>query len=349
MDKNEHAINTPSSPKSRFFYGYVIVLVTFIMMVLGWGIFHIYGVFFEPLMNEFGWSRAVTSGAFSVSVMVSGILGILAGRFSDRLGPKKVITVCTLILAAGYLLMAVIHSTWQFYVVYGVILAAGVAGYWAPPMALVAHWFVGRRGLMTGLVSGGISFGALVLPPLMTHLINAYGWRTTYVIIGITVLVLMMIGVQFLRTNPQQMGLEPYGSAESRSKPVAVGPRFSLSEAMHTRQFWMLSVIYICFGCVHFSLIVHIVPYATGLGFSNVGAAIILSIIGGVSLGSRLVIGSLTDRLRAKTATVICLALITAAMIWLQFADSLAKLYCDHSYCPGDQPAVKTAQEVTYM
>ena len=89
----------------------------------------------------------------------------------------------------------------------------------------------------------------------------------------------------------------------------------------------MLAVIYVCFGCVHFSLIVHIVPYATGLGFSNVGAAIILSIIGGVSLGSRLVIGSLTDRLRAKTAAVICLALITAAMVWLQFADSLAKLY----------------------
>jgi MFS family permease len=313
--------------RTRFFYGYIIVLVTFVMMVLGWGILQIYGVFFESLTQEFSWSRAVTSGAFSVSVMVSGILGIIAGRISDRVGPGKVIAFCTIILAAGYILMAVIHSTWQFYLLYGIIIAAGVSGYWGPPLALIAHWFVTRRGLMTGLVTGGISFGTLVLPPVITRLIGAYGWRGTFIIIGVAILVLMMIGAQFLRSNPQQMGLLPYGSSKVPSNQSAVAPGFSFNEAIRTRQFWMLSVIYLCFGCVHFSMMVHIVPYATGMGFSSIGAAIILSIIGGVSLGSRVVIGSLADRLRARTAAVICLAIITAAMIWLQLAHSLGSLY----------------------
>jgi MFS family permease len=96
--------------KPRFYYGYVIVIVSFIIMMLSWGVFYIYGVFFSQLIEEFNWTRAVTSGAFSMSILVSGVMGIFAGRLSDRLGPKKVIIFCAVILSLGYALMALVHT-----------------------------------------------------------------------------------------------------------------------------------------------------------------------------------------------------------------------------------------------
>src|ERR1035437_5387068 len=120
-----------NSPKHgpRFHYGYWIAAACFFMMVFGWGLFYIYGVFFNPLSQEFGWSRAVTSGAFSASVLVSGVLGIIAGRISDRTGPKAVLMICAVILALGYALMAVMHNVYEFYLIYGIVIAIGVGGF----------------------------------------------------------------------------------------------------------------------------------------------------------------------------------------------------------------------------
>ena len=195
--------STPAVKPRGLYYGYVIVIVSFGLMIFGWGIFYIYGVFFNPLESEFHWTRAVTSGAFSLSVLVSGVVGIIAGRLSDRLGPKIVLMFCAVFLAAGYGLMSVVHNIWQFYLIYGLLIGGGVGGFWSPPVSTVARWFTGRRGLMTGIVSGGISFGTLLLPPLVTQLISIYNWRVTYSIIGAAVLVFVMIGAQFLKRSPQ--------------------------------------------------------------------------------------------------------------------------------------------------
>lgn len=315
------------APRSRFFYGYIIVIASFIILVLGWGIYYSYGVFFGPLMDEFAWTRAVTSGAFSIAVFVSGFLGIFAGRLSDRLGPRIVVTICAGLLSVGYILMFLVQSTWQFYLVYGVLIASGVGGFWAPPVSTVARWFVGRRGLMTGIVSGGISFGTIVLPPVVTRLISIYGWRRSYLFIGFATLVIVTAAAQFIRKNPQQMGLLPRGETGAGSPNNISAPGFSLKEAIHTRQFWMVSLIYFCFGMALLTIIVHMVPHATGTGISDINAAIVLSVIGGMSLVGRIGMGGVTDRLRVKVSTIICLGLLTGSLIWLQFSDNLWKLY----------------------
>lgn len=313
--------------KPGFFYGYVIVIVCFLMMVFGWGIFYIYGVFFNPLSTEFNWTRAMTSGAYSLSVLISGLMGIFAGRLSDRFGPKIVIMFCAVILALGYGLMSLVHNTWEFYLIYGILISTGVSGFWAPPVSTVARWFVGRRGFMTGIVSGGISFGTLVLPPVATQLIQIYDWRITYIIIGVTVLVVVMIAAQFLKPSPQMMGLTPYTGTNTRSQAVERSPGFTLKEAMRTRQFWMVSVIYVCFGAAQLTVMVHIVPNALGFGISAIQAAAILSIIGGLSLVGRIIIGGLSDRIRVKMATIACLSLLTLALIWLPMAGGLWQFY----------------------
>jgi MFS family permease len=312
----------------RFHYGYVIAAACFFMMVLGWGLFYIYGVFFNPLSQEFGWSRAVTSGAFSISVLVSGVLGIIAGRISDRTGPKAVLMVCAVILALGYALMAVMHNVYEFYLIYGIVIATGVGGFWSPVISTVARWFVGRRGLMTGIVSGGISFGALILPPVVTQLITVFDWRITYAIIGGFVLIVVMVAAQFLKPNPQAMGLKAYGEVHSRLQTFHKNsPGFTFDEAVRTRQFWMVAVIYLCFGVVQLTIMVHIVPHLTGSGFSAITAAGILSTIGGVSFAGRIIMGMITDRIRVKFSAVVSLGLLTVSLLGLLWANDLGRLY----------------------
>ena len=308
------------------FYGNIVVLASFIIVMMGWGIFYVYGVFFNPLVEEFGWTRAVTSGACSICVLVSGFVGIFIGRLSDRIGPKKVIITCTIILALGYGLMFFIQEVWQFYFLYGVVIATGISASWAPTISTVARWFVKRRGLMTGIVGGGISISTLVLAPAITGLIQGIGWRLTYVVIGISILVVCLIAVRFIKSSPSEMGLQAYGESKNASQ-TKKNKELTLKQAYHTHQFWMVCLIYFCFGLLHLSVMVHIVPQAIGMGISAISASIILSIMGGVSFVGRLIMGSLSDRIKVKSGAIISLALLTVGLIWLQQTDRLWEYY----------------------
>ena len=147
-------------------YGYVVVATSFLIMTLAFGTQNSFGVFFKPMSAEFGWSRADTSGPFSLGILVSGILSIIAGRLSDRFGAWKVVAVGAVISGVGYLLMADLHSLWQFYLYYGVLVAIGISTIYVPIVAMIARWFTKRRGLMAGIGIAGIGFGMAVMPPL---------------------------------------------------------------------------------------------------------------------------------------------------------------------------------------
>ena len=116
--------------KGVFFYGYVIVFSCFVIMVLTFGINYSFGIFFKPLLNEFGWTRAATSAAYSLSLVVSGLLGIFAGRLGDSFGPRIIGILTGALLCAGLLLLSRIQNLWQFYLFYSVIVAAGIGGCW---------------------------------------------------------------------------------------------------------------------------------------------------------------------------------------------------------------------------
>jgi len=314
--------------KPRFFYGYIVAAACFAIQGIGIGTFISFGVFFKPLLAEFGWSRAAISGASSVNFLVAGLLGIFVGSLNDRFGPRLIMAVTGFFFGLGYLLMSQLHAIWQLYLFYGVVIGIGMSSIDVIMLSTVARWFVRRRGMMTGMVKVGTGAGQLVIPLLASMLIAAYGWRDAYVIIGALVLVLIISIAQLLRRDPGQMGLLPDGDKKTAVDEINLaGGGLSLREAMRTKEFWTLCVVNLTVVYCLLTVMVHIVPHARDIGISAIKAAGILSTIGGVSMVGRLLTGIAIDRIGNKRSMMICSLILIASFLWLQVARELWMLY----------------------
>jgi len=259
---------------------------------------------------------------------VQGLLGIAMGRLTDRFGPRLVLTISGFLVGVGYLLMSYISTVWQLYLFYGVIIGAGMGGSWVPIVSTIARWFAKRRNLMTGIVLTGVSIGTLIAPPVASRLISAYDWHTSYIIVGSIVLVVVASVAQLLRRDPTQVKQRPYGESEGQKQEfVSETPPFSLREAVHTRQFWLASGMFFCFGFCFYTIMTHIALHAIDLGISPITAANILATIGGLSIAGRLVLGSAADRFGNRQVFIIGFILMAAALFWLVPAEELWALY----------------------
>jgi len=306
-------------PGGTVFYGYVVVGAAFVIMAVSSGAFFSFSVFFAPLQEEFGWSRAVTSSAFSLLMVVQGILSIGVGKLNDRFGPRIILTVCSLILGLGFVLVSRIDAIWQMYLLYGVVIGAGMSGAPVPLMSTVARWFRARRGMMTGIVMAGVGAGTMFMPPVANWLIDTLGWRGSFVAIGIVVMVVIFVAAQFLRRDPAQKGLRPLGGDPDIDRAPSPGAIWGLpfSVVVRTRQFWLLVVAFGGFGFAVHSILVHVVVHAIGLGLPPAGAAAIMTGIGGLGIAGRVGIGSLADRLGSKRLLVSQFGILSASIFLL--------------------------------
>jgi MFS family permease len=318
---NSQKILESEGTKPRFFYGYIVVLVGFFAIAIIQGTLNTFGVFFKPLLADFGWTRATTSGAFSLAMIFNGLLAIVMGRLTDRYGPRIVLTLCGFFLGSGYMLMSRITAIWQLYLFYGVIIGTGMGGSFVPLISIVVRWFVKRRSMMTGIVSAGIGAGTLIIPPMASRLITIYHWRTAYILLGITALILVVLAAQFLKRDPTQMGQVPYGQDELEAKTVGSGTQlFAPNEVIWGRQLLLACTMYLCVGFCHFGIMVHIVAHATEFNISATSAANILAIIGVLSIAGKVVMGIAADRIGNRPAIVIGFVLMALALFWLMAA-----------------------------
>ena len=314
--------------RPKFFYGYTIAASGFGIRAIGIGTCVAFGVFFKPLLVDFGWSRATLSGAQSLAFFIAGSLGILVGRLNDRLGPRLMITIAGFFFGLGLLLMSGLNNIWQLYLFYGVAAGIGLSSFDVIALSTTARWFIRRRGMMTGVVKVGTGAGQLVIPLVASMLIAAYGWRNSYIVLGAMAMVLLISIGQLLRRDPAGMGLLPDGNRETQtesSEPIETG--VYLHEAIRTRQFWTICLAYFATMFCLLIIMVHIVPHATDIGVSSTIAAGILSTIGGISMAGRFVIGIAIDRIGNKPSMIICLILLISALLWLELAGELWMLY----------------------
>src|ERR1700712_5503955 len=227
-----------------FFYGWVIVAVTFVTMAIGVTARTSFSLLFPPIVQEFGWERGVTAGAFSFGFLVSAVLSPLIGRMMDRFGPRAVMELGVLLMGGGMLLAPLTTQPWHLYLTIGVLVGGGSVclGYSGQSLFL-PNWFVRRRGLAIGIAFAGVGIGSIIILPWVQLMIEQTGWRTACTAMGILVLVVLAPVNLLLRKRPQDIGLEPDGDASpsASSRPVSnivdpawAGVDWTLRRAMRT-------------------------------------------------------------------------------------------------------------------
>ena len=315
--------------RGKYYYGYNILAAGFIMQGICYGAMFTYGVFFKEFQTEFGWSRAMIAGASSLAFLIGGAFGIPAGRLNDKIGPKALSVVISILFGLGYLLLSRIQTPWQLYLIYGLPVALGFGAIDVITLSTVSRWFVRSRGMMSGVVKVGTGSGQVLMPLFAAALIAAYGWRSAYIILGVVIIVLLVAAAQVMRHNPREIGLLPDNDPY---EPPTLGsgsrdPGMPLKEIFRTKQFWAINLAEFCsFFCL-LTIVVHIVPHAIDLGLAPGTAAGVISAIGGMSIVGRFVLGSAYDRIGGKRSLMICFIILFCSIIWLQVAGSAWMLF----------------------
>jgi len=281
------------------------------------GLLFAYGVLFKVFETEFGWSRTFLSSCGSLAFLMMGILAMVAGRLSDRYGPRIVLSCSGLLYGIGFLLMSLVAEPWQLFAIFGVFIGIGLSTHDVVTLSTVARWFERRRGIMTGVVKVGTALGQIVLPPLVAFAVLGIGWRPAVVVIGILCIVLLLAVARLTKAPPEPAN----PGAQSGRKGIA------FAEARRSRIFWTICAIQLLFFPALMTVPLHIVVHGTDLGMTAPMAATLLSVIGGSSIVGRLTIGTFADRIRGRRAYILCLvplicsllALMVTGTPWLLF------------------------------
>ncbi len=314
--------------RQPLFYGYTIILASFFIQAIVWGISNSFGVFFAPLISEFNWSRATISGAASICFLVHGLSSMLMGNLNDRLGPRLIMSTCGIFLGLGYFLMTKINLAWQLYLFYGLVVGIGLGGIDVIPLSTVARWFKKRRGLMSGIIKVGTGVGMLIMPFFITWLLKDYGWRSSFTVLGFIIMISVIFFAQFLVRDPvlKAQSIDNKTSPESRDLNKAE-EGLTFPEAIRTRQLWTICAIYFIILLCVYTILIHIVQHAIDLGIPAAVAAGVLATVGGVSISGRFLMGGAGDKIGEKSALLICLLFLLTALSWLMIAKTLWMFY----------------------
>ena len=309
---------------ARVYHGWIIVGGAFVVLLLAYGTQYAFGVFFTALLEEFHWSRASLSGAFSLYAFVYSAFGLVAGRLTDRWGPRVVIAAGGVLLGAGLAGMSAVTALWQPYVLYGAVAALGMSTAYVPCNATVVRWFVRRRGLAVGVASAGGSVGTFVLPPVAHWLVSALGWRQAYLVFGAAVFLALTGVACVMRRDPESVGLHPDGIVA----PAAAGSLrgWTAREAVRLREFWTLFSVFGLTWTGIFIPLVHLVPLARDLGIESLRAATLVSALGIAAVGGRLSMGWLSDRIGRRAILAVALVAQAGSFVALGRAATLPAL-----------------------
>jgi MFS family permease len=312
-------------------YGRYIVGASFLMLFFNSGAQYAFGVMFKPIIREFGWSRSAVSLVFLLNMVIFAVALTVVGRLYDRFGPKWIIIVSTLFISGGFILTSFIHSLGQFFFSYGILAALGLAGTGVPLVStLVSKWFDKGRGLAISLSLAGSSVGAFVLVRLLSLLAVSYGWRTSYLYLGIVMLLVnVLLAIFVIKGDPHHLGMLLGGTREADEEGgVAEGVAgLGLGQAMATRSFWLFLVTMFVCGSGDYLATSHFINFATDSGVSPMTAGRMMSWYGLLSFAGILVAGPAADRIGSKVPIVLTFVLRFLLYLFILYYKSLPSLY----------------------
>ncbi|MEA1959267.1 MAG: OFA family MFS transporter [Chloroflexota bacterium] len=287
-----------------------IILFGGFLLNLMLGVVYSWSVFINPLMDDYGWSKLTASLPFMIFLAVFALLMIPAGRFQDKLGPRKIAMFGGLLLGAGFMLASLqVDSVTTLCLTYGLIAGGGCGLGYACAIPVARKWFPDKPGLAIGITVGGFGLSALLFAPLQKSLIADQGIDSTFLIIGGVLMAVSILASALLKNPPagwKPAGWEPkVTAAASAVKSIAVDEDLGAMAVLKTPRFWMLWFVFTFMALAGLMVIGHIASYTDGLQGVTVGA-LAAGVLSGFNAAGRPGSGWLADKFGyAKTMMIL--------------------------------------------
>lgn len=294
-------------------YGWILVAVAFLAVSVSFGpvVVFTFGVFLRPVSEEFGWTRGEISLAFSVAALTVSFVSPLIGRLTDRYGARLVVVVCASVYASAFASLSWLTGALaQLYATYFVIGLVGNGATQLPYSQTITEWFDRSRGIALSLMMTGVGLGILVMPPLAQYLIDGYGWRTAYLVLGV---VMFAAAVPLPALLLRRGGL----AAQSSSKAAAPAEGMQVREAVRTQTFWTILACFFLQSAALNGCVAHLAPMLTDGGLTTANAALAASILGGSTMAGRLTTGWMLDRFFAPRVAAAFFGMATVGVLVL--------------------------------
>jgi len=323
------------------FYGVWIVAGCFVLLFLFAGAgFYSFSIFIKPLEDDFGWSRSAISLAMSLYMITQGLLGPFLGHAIETHGPKKVMTFFALLSGLAFILVSLTTSLWYFYLAYA-FLSVGTAGIgFIPVSSILTKWFVKRRGTAMGFAMLGISAGGLIMAPLVGWIIANFGWRVSFVFLGLLSWLLgLPVTLFVIAGSPDEMGLAPDGDEPGAVRNSQVLPaRGSASKvipeegwppraAVRTREFFWVALSFFLAPLAQMGMLQHQVPLIAQAGVSDAVAAAGLGLTAGLGGLGKLSFGRISEILPFPYTIMLCFGLQALGVLVLFNAETTAMVW----------------------
>ncbi len=320
-----------------FYYGWVIVGLSFLANLTAAGLRSAPSVLIYPLEAEFGWSRTAVASAASLNLLLLGLVAPLGGWLIDRIGPRRVILACLITIAVGLTGTIFVQELWQLIFLWGIVL--GIATGVTPPLgaSIATRWFVSRRGLAIGIMTNANAAGQVIFLPLLMAVIVAAGWRSALMIIAAVSVILIPAIWLWMRDNPADIGLAPFrsekeivskrqgGYARGDFRPISIE---TVSEVFKTSTFWILSGCFFICGVTANGLIgTHLIPHAIERGIPQMTAAAAVGVMGGASFIGTTFSGWLVDRVDPRKVLAVVYALRGSSLFILPYVTEPIALF----------------------
>jgi sugar phosphate permease len=312
----------------RFFYGWIVVGVTALTLLVSAGVRSAPGVMIHPLEMDMGWSRTAISFAVSLGLLLYGLAGPFAGRLMDRFGPRSIMLAGLALIAGSTAIGAAMTEIWQMNLFWGALSGLGTGVAASVLGATVANrWFVARRGLVLGLFGASVSAGQLIFVPLLMWLVVTIGWRSSSYGLAAIALALLLPVLLLMRNDPADLNLRPYGATQATPAAPVAQEGGVMRRALRVPEFWLLSGSFFICGATSNGLIgTHFIPHAIDHGIPEVTAASVLAIMGAMNFVGTLASGWLTDRYNPRLLLACYYGFRGLSLLLLPFVSSFGGL-----------------------
>jgi sugar phosphate permease len=312
-------------------YGWVVVAVTFLTMLVTAGAMGAPGVLIVPLEREFGWDNTQISTALALRLLLFGLFGPFAAAFMNRFGLRRVMLCALTLIAAGLIASLAMTQVWQLVLLWGLVVGAG-SGLTAIVLAatVATRWFTQRRGLVVGLLAASSATGQLVFLPLIAELTERFGWRMALVFVCGLLAAAAVVALALMRDRPSDLDLPPYGETAVIPPPAAgaglvsllLAPLEVLREAARVPLFWVLfGTFFICGSSTNGLIQTHFITLCGDYGLTAVTAASVLAMMGVFDFIGTIGSGLLSDRFDNRWLLFWYYGLRGLSLLYLPFTD----------------------------